>query len=186
MRTLIDSHLDYIDLCSCKIQIMLVLTVLFISVVVANSYLFFAPFYLEINTSENMYRIRFHRLSSIRIRTLNTTLVAEFKIGPWKKTIDLFQTPEIPKTKPIKAKNKIHYHVSAKKMKAILKSFKITHCTILLDFGDDQLNGILFPLFYLLNRRLKQNISINFVNQNKIDLQIKNSLARIGWAYLTA
>jgi hypothetical protein len=70
-----------------------------------------------------------------------------------------------------------------KKMRLILKSFKIKKCFITIDTGNMPLNGMLFPWIYLLSIYTKKTVMINFSEKNIIILQIENSIARMLWAY---
>jgi hypothetical protein len=145
-------------------------------------YLFFAPFYLEVNTATGLYRIRFHKLASARLFFTNESIMSEIKIGWFTKQIDLLEPRTI---EPVERKNS-HRKISWKKMKAVLASFKINKCTISVDTGDVELNGILYPVLYGLSVYTGKNIRINFLDENFVILEIKNSVARMSWAYLRA
>jgi len=71
-----------------------------------------------------------------------------------------------------------------KKMRAIIKTFKINTCYINIDTGDAGLNGMLYPGFYWLSAYIHKPVGINFLNENDIVLEIENSLARMAWAYI--
>lgn len=141
------------------------------------SYLLFAPFYLEINSAEGLYRIRFHRLFSARLMVADTSLKVEFKIAGWSRQIDVFtKTKQTKKRPPAKKKQP---GISFKLIVAVIKSFKVNKCYVSIDTGSMQLNGILYPGFYFLSRYVGKTIEINFLNRNEIILEIKNNLARI-------
>lgn len=169
---------------------MIVVLAILLIVLIVLLYLFFAPFYFEINTTNGLYRIRFHRLASISLKMIDSSLIAEVKIGWWTKQIDLFsidKNADEKRTvakKTVKAKKKKKF--SFKKIKAVLKSFKISKCSISIDSGDMQLNGILWPVFYLFKVRSGKDFRINFIGENKIVLEVKNNLARMSWAYISS
>ena len=160
---------------------MILLYVLLLFVISILCYFFFAPFYLEINTVTNLYRIRFHYLVYLSFKIINDELITVLKIGFWEKQILLNDLRKIKKNKPFKSLKTTDV---VKKMKRVLKSFEMTRCIISIDTGNIALNGILYPLFCLITFYSKKEISINFENVNKIDLQIKNNLAKLTWAYI--
>lgn len=169
---------------------MIVLLVLLLIVLVVFLYLFFAPFYFEINTTDSTYRIRFHRLASISLKMIDRSLMAEIKICWWIKRFELWpgkngagKEARIDKT-PVKAKKK--RKMPFRKIKAVLKSFKISKCSVSVDTGDMQLNGVLWPVFYLFKVRSGKDMRINFIGENKIILEVKNNLARMSWAYISS
>ncbi len=152
------------------------------------SYFLFAPFYFEINSLSGLYGIRFHRLISARLKFFDNSLFLEIKCFSWYKKINLFKVNNTSIKKPVKQKNEndMWLNISWKKIRAILMSFKFNKCIISFDSGDMKMNGVLFPVFYLLKSFSRKNIGINFYGENKIIIEIENSLARIAWAYLKA
>ncbi len=69
---------------------------------------------------------------------------------------------------------------------SVIKSFKLISLHISIDTGNYQLNGILYPLFFLISFLFKKNISVNFVGKNYLHLILKNNLARLSWAYFSS
>lgn len=166
---------------------MIVVLALLLIVVIIFGYLFFAPFYFEINTTSGIYRIRFHRLASISLKIIDNSLMAEIKIAWWTKQFDLSSTGNTADKLPVAKKTvkaKKRSKLSFKKIKAVVKSFKISKCSISIDSGDMQLNGILWPVFYLFKVRSGKDLQINFIGENKIVFEMKNNLARMSWAYM--
>lgn len=157
-------------------------------------YILFAPFYLEIDSVHGFFRFRFHELASVDLRIVDYSLILHVKVTGWTKEIDLFKVKKnakkrIDKKKKIdkkKGKKKTWMKVTPKKIIAVLKSFKINKCEILIDSGNVQLNGILYPIVYLVGFYSKKNISINFVDKNVIILEIENSVARMSRAYISS
>jgi hypothetical protein len=167
---------------------MIVVFVLLISVVAIVGYIFFAPFYFEINSNESLYRFRLSRLLTLNIINDNNIFFIEIKIVGITKRIELFGTKKaVDKIEKIKKKTKAKkkFNISFKKIKAVLATFMIKKCDISIDTGDMTLNGILFPAFYLLSFYSGKNISINFEEKNEINLLIKNNFARMAWAYFS-
>lgn len=162
-----------------------VLALLFIALCVF-SYLFFAPFYFEVNSSMDLYQLRFHRMASVRFKLKNNSLLAEIKLAFWLKEFDVFEKRTISKEKPKKKekKNEKEIKIQWTLIKALLKSFKVNKFRMSIDFGNMQTNGILYPVFYGISTYTKKNIEINFLNKNEIVIEIENNLARISYAYI--
>ncbi|HEV7231367.1 MAG TPA: hypothetical protein VGO45_08575, partial [Bacteroidia bacterium] len=164
---------------------MVVLLILLFLVLSIVTYVFFAPFYLEVNTESGLYRMRFHRLTSVSLKLIDNVPIAEIRLAGWKKQIDLsaMSSPQTPKEKKAFAGNKKTRNIPWKKIPGLFKGFQIRKCRVTIDTGDMQLNGMLYPLFYLIGFYGHRDISINFMNENTIILEIKSSLARMSWAY---
>lgn len=167
--------------------IILVTFILFIFI-----YLLFAPFFVEIDSDTGLFRLRFHVLASAWLIINTESIFLNLKIGWWKKEIDLLLRKEKKKYEPdmpfenwLQAEKKsIPFHKTWKKIKAVVKSFRVTKCYIMIDTGNMPWNGILYPWFYLFSRRVNKNVMINFRGENTVILQIQNSLARMLWAYI--
>lgn len=157
-------------------------------------YLLFAPFYLEIDSIKGFFRVRFHRLASVDLSIKDFSLILDIRVIAWRKEIDLLKAKKTSKEKAAKRKKtdkkkekKTSWmKVTPKKIISVLKSFKINKCDILIDSGNVQLNGILYPVFFMASFYSKKNIRINFVNENVIIFEIENSLARMSRAYLSS
>lgn len=166
---------------------MILLLVLLFIVFLIFIYFLFAPFYLEVNTADGLYRIRFHWLISISLKTNTASPMLELRLMGQKKQIDLFSQKQTSKQKPIIAKQKKRkVKISLKKIAGMLKSFKINKCIIHIDSGDMQINGILYPLFYWISCYSKRDVRVNFLGENKMILEIENNLARMSWAYISS
>lgn len=166
-----------------------VLIVFFLFFAGIISYLLFAPFYLEISSRNGLCRIRFHRLASANLRIDGNTLLLELRLPGFIKKIDLFESQKEHEEKQVKRSTErkgAGRKISWRKIKAILQSFKINEFKLSVDSGDMQLNGILYPVFYLISENRRINLEINFIDENEIELEIENNLARISWAYLSS
>lgn len=149
-------------------------------------YLLFAPFYLEIDSTNGLFRMRFHQLVVAEIKTRQSSLIMELRVAWWKKQFDLL-TERVQKEKTVeikKEKKKKRRKISFSKIKAVIKTFKINKCTVHIDTGCMQTNGILFPVFFWIGKWSRKDININFINENKIILQIENNLARMVRAFI--
>lgn len=150
------------------------------------SYLLFAPFYLEINSTTGLFKVRFHRLASARLFITESSLFIDLKIMWWHKIIDLLA----PKNKQMKTeRKKIQKEkpkISLRKILLVIKTFKVNKFYLTIDTGSMWLNGMIYPLFLWLGMRLKRNITINFVNENEIIFETENNLFRILRVYITS
>ncbi|MDB4905134.1 MAG: hypothetical protein JWQ63_4415 [Mucilaginibacter sp.] len=116
------------------------------------SYVLFAPFYLEINTSTGLCSIRFHHLASAKLIISDRSLLIDLWIAGWAKQIDLFAKTVTGKEKSNQSlKKKKRFKISFNKVKAVVKSFKVTKCYLTMDTGNVELNGVLYPCFYWLS-----------------------------------
>ena len=163
---------------------MIWLLVFLLILVSISCYLLFAPFYLEINSRIGLCRIRFHRLAMAGFYLQESSLILELKIAGWRKQIDLLaERPSHKENLKIKYK-KERKTISLKKIKAILKSFKVNKLYLNFCFDNMPLNGILYPAFLWLSRRTGKHFEINFWNENEFILEIENNLFRMIRAYI--
>jgi hypothetical protein len=163
----------------------IIATVIFLLLI----YLLFAPFFVEIDSNNDLYCVRFHRLASASIFLDHTTIFLKLRIAWWRKNIKLSGSEHTKKktrqvVKREAKKSTVSPHKILKKAKAIVKTFKVNECLIMIDTGNMPLNGILYPWLYFLSRYSGKTIMINFWNENQIKLQVENNAARIIMAYL--
>lgn len=160
--------------------------ILITCVLIAFSYLLFAPFFIEIDSISGLFRIRFHRLASATLIFKESSFFIEIKMAGWQKQIDLLAVkmkegkPALKKERKEKKQIKA---ISFRKILAVTKSFRVRRFFLTLDTGDRQLNGILYPLFVFLSVKSGKNITVNFFGENKLIFQVENNFARVLWAY---
>jgi hypothetical protein len=165
---------------------MTILFVLLFIIITFLIYLFFAPLFLEINNLTGLYRLRLHYFGSLNFILKNESIIIEVKILCWKKYVDLLEVNFFTSKKTCKSLRKKSANISFKKIKAIFKSFKINEFEMSICFADMPINGILYPVFYLLGFYFKKKIAINFIEENKIIIEVENNLARMSWAYFSS
>lgn len=148
-------------------------------------YLLFSRFFIEIDTTTDLYRICFDRLTSVTFFFLADPLKAELRILGWKSTYD-FKRTETKKINIKKKKPQTYFSQKSAlgKITGIAHSFKVTRCFVTIDTGNMPLNGVLYPWFHLLSIRTGKNMAINFSGENIVILKAENSLARLLWAYI--
>lgn len=152
-------------------------------------YVLFAPLYIEINSVDLLFGIRLHKFASADLCQNNSSLMLQIKVAWWKKHYDLLNDKSLKRipdlnTPTVNKRTKKQSINQWPRIKKLLRSFKLKKCCIQIDTGDMQLNGILYPAFYLISMRLQKQVAINFNGSNTIDIQLKNSLARILWYQL--
>jgi hypothetical protein len=159
------------------------LLIFLISALLILGYLLFAPIYIEINSIEELYRIRFHKLFQASLHFEENFPSVQFKIARWRKRISLAGR-EMEQEKPKKTGKEEKHRFSFKKAIAIINSFKVNRFYLTLCFDNMALNGILYPAFRLVSIKTGKNIEINFLSKNEIILKIENNLYRVLRAYI--
>jgi len=154
------------------------------------AYLMFAPFFIELNSQTGLMRIRFHRLLNAQLLMIGGSLIIDLKLAWWHKRIDILNTglekqqtiqPRV-RVRGVKKKKRAP---SWRKIVSVLNSFVVKKCVINLCFDNMRLNGILYPLFRWVNLKTGQKISINFVDENEVELELKNNCFRVIRAYMS-
>lgn len=152
----------------------------------------FAPFFIEIDSETNLYRLRFHRLASGAIVQTQGSIFLKAKILWYQYDIDLLASRKVSPKKvssgqPLKKDRPRNRHnISISQIKAMLMSFRISKCNINIDTGDMPTNAILYPLFFIMSWETGHTLMINFQGENSATLNIRNSIARLAWAYIMA
>lgn len=155
------------------------------SVLLILVYLLFAPFYIEINSLNNLYRLRFHRLISLALKSNTEGFAVEMRLIFWKKDIPLAERgrKQDKAPEPVSGSGSKMRTIDWNRLRNVLKSFNLNTCDISLDTGNMPLNGILYPIVYTISTYYQKQISINFAGHNHVVLEVENNLARIIYAY---
>lgn len=149
-------------------------------------YIILAPFYIEINTRTGLYRVRFQRIASVRLIIDEGILIETNILGFKKRSAPVFHRQDKPEPGTGVKVNRKSRSMPVQKLVNVLRSFKITTCDVLINTGDMELNGLLYPVFNWLSWQSGRNVAISFTGGTEINLQVKNSIARMGRAYLKA
>ena len=161
---------------------MIVLLLILLLLVLCLSYLLFAPVYLEIDSRTTLCRMRFHRLMSVNL-VIDNSLNLELRIAWWKKTFDLLGAHK--KTiRPAKKRRRKRRQFPFGRFLSLLQSFKVNKFMIDIDTGEDYLNGILFPLFYLTGLKTGHDIRINFYDDSNLVIEIENNIISMLLAFI--
>lgn len=169
---------------------MLCIFLVFFSILLALLlYLFFAPFYIEVNSNTGILRLRMPHLASVSLHIEDGIYIEAKLPGCTRRWVPGFyeKKNELHKTgKPVKQNKGALTGISPARLKALAGSFKINTCTISIDTGDMPWNGMLYPAFYWLSWYSGKRIAINFTGKNEIVLEIQNSLARMSRAFISS
>ena len=154
--------------------------------VLVVAYLLIAPFYLEINTSKDLFRIRFHRLGFARL-SIDDSIVLHWRVFGIGKDIDMLSLRKESnehKTKKLKKVTKTSTTPPIYKIVGVVKSFRVNKFSLQLDTGNNELNGFLFPWFVGAGILAHRDLWINFIGRNELVMEIENSALRMMHAYL--
>ncbi len=162
---------------------MTILLVLLLIVLALAAYIFFAPFYFEIDNTRGLFRFRFHRLIFLDLR-IGDELALELSAFGWKKNLELHPGKKDPPNEKERSvsdgwKKRMP---PLKKLLRVFRSFEFTKCYVRLDLGDMRLNGMMYPVFAWLRWYSHKDIEVSFTGTNIIIVEIRNSLARMSRA----
>jgi hypothetical protein len=163
------------------IALFILLTVLFSTII----YVLVAPVVIEIDTLNNLYRLRFFRIAHGRFYFNGIDPWVEIKIAWWHKKYNLLTAlKNIPTDSPktiveSPEKNTEGRSIPWRKLLPILRSFKVEKFSWHLDTGDFALNGELYGLFGWYRYTWGHDVTINFNGNNYLALTVKNSAWRV-------
>lgn len=166
---------------------MTIVLILLILVFGLVAYLFFAPFFVEVDSTRSLYRFRFHRLMSVNVKA-ESDLTFELSVLGWKKQFKptFYKATKKTQIKKAEVKQRSQSNVPVKKLLDLLKSFRFTKCYIRVGLEDMQMNGILYPVIAWLSWYSRKDIQVSFTGSNVVILEIKNNLARMSWAWFSS
>ena len=147
-------------------------------------YLLLAPFHLEIDSENKLCRFYMQRFIVVKVLFDEMPLHLELAIAGFHRNLKLSGKIKDRKTTSVKQRKENKTQQSLKQVIGLLNSFKIKVFSVDVDTGNREWNGILFPVFYLISRKYKKHIEINFIGNNRIHVNAENSLARIIRAYI--
>lgn len=160
---------------------LILFTILFGAVI----YVLTAPVVIEIDTINNLYRIRFFRFAKGRFYFNGIDPWVEIKIAWWHKKYNLLTAlknlpTDNPKPLPESTEeNKGMRTIPWRKLITIIRSFKVEKFSWHLDTGDFALNGELYGLFACYKYTFGHDVTINFAGDNYLALTVKNSAWRV-------
>lgn len=148
-------------------------------------YLAVAPFYLEIDSTCNLYRVRFHHIAYVGLGVCDDTPVFYLGILGWQRQVAI--TAMLGKSKPAAARKKEKKNavrpVPFRKIWGVIKSFRVIQCNINIDFGAVMTDAMMIAIINA-NPVIARNIRVNFLHQNSVRLRIKNNIASMAWSYI--
>jgi hypothetical protein len=116
------------------------------------------------------------------------SIFIKWKLLRWGKTIDVLrpalkQVEKVVAKRPTKRKRQ-RRSVPWKRIRAVLRSFQVRRFEFDVDTGDMSLNGVLYPVAFGLAWWSGRKWSVNFVERNVLVIVIRNTLARMIWAFV--
>lgn len=169
-------------------MLMIVISIVIIGLI---SYLLLAPIVIDIDSKQDLYMARFHRLFSMRLVPGDWPWQIEMRIVGFKKIMKL--KPEVKKEKAIKKEGQAKtvvkksakaFKVTVRQMLAVLRSFKVKHCRLCINLGDAALNGKYFPVFWLTGCLLSTPVQTIFTGSSIIKIEIRNTIGRMLLAFI--
>jgi hypothetical protein len=143
------------------------------------SYLLFAPFFLELDSEQNIFRIRFHRLASARLVIHHSKLWLIIRVAGWEKEMDLLKRKSTH-AKRLKEKSLVKKRkIPLEKILRVIKTFRLKKFFLAIDSGDPRLNGFAFALAAIIGKSNDDHLVINYRNQNQLILQVENRIIRV-------
>ena len=147
-------------------------------------YLLFAPFRLEINTTDGVLRARFHILARACVRNKNDTVFLEWCILGVRKDLDLRSAFPAKENAPPRRQQRKSSSIPFRKILSVVRSFKVNKVSLQFDTGDMALNGKLFPVFMGAGWLVRRDVRIIFNGNSELVLEIENNAFRLLRAYL--
>ena len=163
------------------IALLILLAILFGVVI----YVLVAPVVIEIDTVNNLYRVRFFRFAHGRFYFNGIDPWIEVEIAWWHKKYNLLTAlKNLPTNNPKPLPESTEEDKGARtipwrKLIAIIRSFEVEKFSWHLDTGDFALNGELYGLFACYKYTFGHDVTINFAGDNYLALTIKNSAWRV-------
>ncbi len=142
-------------------------------------YLLFTPLVLEVDSERDLYQLRLQTIASAAVYGSNGRLLLRVWVLGWTKTIDLLQKrPTDEKSQKRKTRKKRDRKAVLRKIRAVLRTFKVSYFFVNIDTDDYAINALLYPLGHLLSKP-PYIWRINFEGRIQLRIKITNNLARI-------
>jgi len=150
------------------------------------SFLLWTPILFEIDSSRKLLQIRIRGIASARLVIIESKIGIGLNVFGWQKII-LAGRKEKPKE--VKEK-KSNFHLKRstlkkmpRKIRSVLRSFRVQEFYLNIDTDDYATDALLYPVAVMFSRPNRQ-LSINFLGEVELRLQIQNNLQRMLRAYL--
>jgi hypothetical protein len=148
-------------------MLLVVLILMFVLLVV----ILFYPFYIEFQSDKNQLSFCFYKYIKVSYPLFSSSFNAFERLDKNPKRNLL--TEKLLKT-------------NLKKIFYVISSFDISVINLRLNTGSNQLNGILFPIFFIVSFFSRKNISVDFNENTQLYIKAKNNLARLSWAIISS
>lgn len=168
---------------------MVVLLVIGLLLAGVLAYLLFAPIVLEIDTPRRWYGLHYGPALDARLvvdHLADPRFVLRFWRWQWRWSLLSKRTPKpaSPKAAP-SPQPKRRRRLGLPRMLKLLRTFHVRRFRLTMDTDDYVLNAYLFPIATWLTAR-GWPVSVNFMRQNQLELQIENRAGRLLWAFITS
>jgi len=152
-------------------------------------FLLCTPFILTVDTDRRRYRLTWwgivqaslvpdeKEIVLIRLRVL----FLSWWLHPLRKTSGRKKS-EKWRDLPKKSRKRSLRHLP-RRIWRVVRSFRVQRCEVDLDTGDPALNAWLFPACWLLSDQ-KRFVRVNYLDNNRVDLRVRNSLLRMLYAFI--
>jgi hypothetical protein len=169
---------------------MVIVALLLLALLAVALWLLLAPFSLRLDTYRDEYYLKWHSIGSARLLLLEGELAIGLRLGPWRKQFYPLRPGAKPKAEeekpalphPAKAK-KPRRPFPWRKMRRVLRTFRVREFQLEIDTDDFARNAWLFPLVHSIGP-LRRSVHVNFLGRNEGVLVVQNRLWDMGWAWV--
>ncbi|MFI5263114.1 MAG: hypothetical protein ACHQM6_01205 [Candidatus Kapaibacterium sp.] len=161
---------------------MIIVTIILLVALGLLSFLLWTPIYLEADSPGRLLQIRIRGIGSARLVVSESRIGIGLNILGWEKNVFPGKGTK-PKKKGGVTLKRSTLKKMPRKILSVLRSFQVQNLYLNIDTDDYATNALLYPIGVLLSRPNRQ-MSINFLGEVELRLQIQNNLQRMLRAYL--
>ncbi len=160
------------------------LLVIFIAafILISAAGLMLMPFILYIDTRVLIVKFRWKGIGDAMLTYREEKWILMFRLLFYKKEIELSELKSGTKRKKKKKtrRKKIDVKKLVRKITHVVKSFRAPVCRLSLDTGNYVYNAWLYPVNHLMGGGC---FNINFYDENYLELELRNNLWRMVYAW---
>ena len=158
--------------------------ILLIAILLGFALVLFTPFYVEIDSNQNLVMLRWYPILYVKLLYIDHNPVLRLRIGRWHTHYNLLEQLLQKNKTQIHTKQNKQSRLSFHKLRSLLKTFTITKFKLHVDLSNNEWNGLLFTLCLWVAHRYQLDVGVNFKQENVFQIQLKNNMAQLLWAYL--
>jgi hypothetical protein len=141
--------------------------------------LLIAPMQLVIDSNRNLFGLQWKTIGAAKVFLAKDDIILRTRLFFWQKDWHPLQwKPAKKKPKKKKPAKKKKNWLSFRRVKRLLRSFRVKKLLINIDTDDYVVNSYLYPLFYLLDRS-QESLHINYEGEFDCQLTVENRGYRI-------